>query len=184
MALTKSLKRILIVVSAIVSITVIIFYALAFGWLGIHDGPGNITNKAIPTSIIKERTNIQSASATKVGSTNAKQILFGDLHAHTTLSFDAFIGSLPMMQGEGTHPLADACDFARFCSALDFWSINDHAEASTPRRWSETVESIQQCNAVGGNGQNPDTVAFLGWEWTQVGGTPDRHYMIRLTEER
>jgi len=176
MTLTKSLKRILIVVSAIVSITVIIFYALAFGWLGIHDGPGNITNQAIPTSIIKERTNIQSASAAKIGTNNAKQILFGDLHAHTTLSFDAFVGSLPMMQGEGTHPLADACDFARFCSALDFWSINDHAEASTPRRWSETVESIQQCNAVGGNGQNPDTVAFLGWEWTQVGATPDTHY--------
>ena len=72
--------------------------------------------------------------------------------------------------------MGDACDFARYCSSLDFWSINDHAEALTPRRWKETVESIQQCNAVGGAGDNPDTVAFLGWEWTQVGATPENHY--------
>ena len=27
-----------------------------------------------------------------------------------------------------------------------------------------------------GDGANPDTVAFLGWEWTQVGTTPENHY--------
>ena len=106
----------------------------------------------------------------------AKQILFGDLHVHTTFSADAFIRSLPMLQGEGAHPPADACDFARFCSALDFWSINDHAEAISPQHWQETKESIRQCNAVAGDPQNPDLVAFLGWEWTQVGATPETHY--------
>jgi hypothetical protein len=32
-----------------------------------------------------------------------EQILFGDLHVHTTFSADAFVRSLPMLQGEGAH---------------------------------------------------------------------------------
>jgi hypothetical protein len=106
----------------------------------------------------------------------AKQILFGDLHVHTTFSDDAFSFSLPTLGGEGAHPPADACDFARFCSALDFWSITDHAERLTPQHWTEIVSSIRQCNDVIADPANPDTVAFLGWEWTQIGDTPENHY--------
>jgi len=176
MTLSKSIKRVVFGLIILPSFLIGLFFALAYGWLGKHDGPGEITNQRIPAEIIQERVTAQAQAASNIVKNNTKQILFGDLHVHTTLSFDAFLGSLPMLQGEGSHPLADACDFARFCSALDFWSINDHAEASTPRRWSETISSIQQCNAVGGNGSNPDTVAFLGWEWTQVGATPDTHF--------
>src|SRR5512143_2199254 len=106
----------------------------------------------------------------------ATQILFGDLHVHTTFSMDAFMRTLPFMQGEGAHPPADACDFARYCSALDFWAITDHSEGITPRQWAETKESIRQCNAVAGDPANPDLVAFTGWEWTQVGTTPANHW--------
>ena len=35
-----------------------------------------------------------------------------------------------MAGGEGAHPVSDACDYARFCSGLDFWAITDHADAS------------------------------------------------------
>jgi hypothetical protein len=105
-----------------------------------------------------------------------KSILFGDLHVHTSVSMDAFLMSLPIAGGEGAHPAADACDFARYCSALDFWSINDHAESITPQLWRESLESIRQCNAVAGSTKDPDLVSYLGWEWTQVGATPEEHW--------
>jgi hypothetical protein len=140
---------------------------------GEHQGPGTITSATVPPAVVTARA---ASTAAAAGDRQPKQILFGDLHVHTTYSADAFIASLPMLQGEGVHPPADACDFARFCSALDFWSINDHAESISPRHWQETKESIRQCNAVAGDPKNPDLVAFLGWEWTQVGLTPDDHY--------
>jgi len=117
-----------------------------------------------------------------------KQIVFGDLHVHTTISADAFMMALPFLQGEGAHPPADACDYARFCSGLDFWSINDHAESISPRNWRETKEAVRQCNAVSGDPVNPDLVTFLGWEWTQVGVTADEHFghknvIVRDTED-
>jgi hypothetical protein len=106
----------------------------------------------------------------------SSRILFGDLHVHTTFSIDAFVYSLPFFGGAGAHPPADACDFARHCSALDFFSINDHAESLTPDRWRETIDSIRQCNAIAGDPIDPDLVAFVGWEWTQAGPTPETHY--------
>ena len=30
--------------------------------------------------------------------------------------------------------------------------------------WQETIDSIRQCNDVAGDADNPDTVAFLGWD--------------------
>jgi hypothetical protein len=162
-------------------LTVLASIALLGCHPGRHQGAGEPTHKRVPEAVVTDRSAHQTATARAVpaeaGSPVAqKQILFGDLHVHTTFSADAFIISLPMMQGEGAHPPADACDFARFCSALDFWSINDHAENITPDHWRETKEAIRQCNAVAGDPKNPDVVAFLGWEWTQVGRTPKDHY--------
>ncbi len=170
------MKRFLIAVFVVACLGLGLLLAAGKGWLGEHEGPGIITDQRVPVAAVEERVARQREAIERAGAPEDKQILFGDLHVHTTLSFDAFLSSLPLMNGEGAQPLADACDFARYCSALDFWSINDHAEASTPRRWQETVESIRQCNAVAGTGPAPDTVAFLGWEWTQVGSTPDTHY--------
>ena len=149
---------------------------MELGAYGQHQGPGEVTKKPIPADVVTARTQGQQQAATSLAVGEPKQILFGDLHVHTTFSTDAFRLSLPLMQGEGAHPIADACDYARFCSALDFWSINDHAEAYTSQKWQETKDTIRQCNAVAGDPDNPDVAAFLGFEWTQMGLTPDDHY--------
>ncbi|MBW2272252.1 MAG: DUF3604 domain-containing protein [Deltaproteobacteria bacterium] len=148
---------------------------------GEHQGPGRIDGDALPAELVSargaDRARAAEALAARTGTPAPQgQILFGDLHVHTVFSADAFMMGLPILQGEGAHPIADACDFARYCSALDFWSINDHAEALTPRRWQETTESIRQCNAIAGDEASPDLVSFLGWEWTQVGSSPEDHW--------
>lgn len=155
---------------------------LALVWLagrGVFGGPeevGEITATTRPRGAISSARDAQRAAMEGVDVSTSKQILFGDLHVHTTFSRDAFLFSLPLLGGEGAHPPADACDFARFCSALDFWSINDHASNISADEWADTVASIRRCNEIGDAGQSPDTVAFLGWEWTQVGLTPETHF--------
>ncbi len=158
----------------------LLFVALGLACSGEHTGPGEVNPAAIPAEATAahdaRQTDARAGLSRDADALPAKQILFGDLHVHTTFSPDAFLMALPMLGGSGLHPPADACDFARFCSDLDFWSINDHAEGVSPQHWQETVASIQQCNEVAGDPSNPDLVSFLGWEWTQVGGTPDEHY--------
>ena len=144
--------------------------ALGLACQGEHQGPGTVNPLPADPAEVARRAERQPVAD------GSKQILFGDLHVHTTFSPDAFVMSLPLMGGEGAHPPADACDYARHCAALDFWSINDHAEGLSPRHWRETVDSIRACNAVSADPANPDTVAFLGWEWSQVGPTPETHY--------
>ncbi len=122
------------------------------------------------------RQSTQRLLAAEVGAPSERQILFGDLHVHTTISFDAFMLNLPVMGGQGAHPPADACDFARHCAALDFWSINDHAANIQPEDWKRTIAMIRQCNDIAGDAATPDMVSFLGWEWTQAGRTADEHY--------
>ncbi|HEX2485528.1 MAG TPA: DUF3604 domain-containing protein [Myxococcota bacterium] len=172
----RVLIRVAVALVLLVAVCVGLLWLAGRGALGRHEGPGEPAAASRPAAALAAEAERGRSAAEGVGASRAKQILFGDLHVHTTFSADAFLTSLPLGVGEGAHPPADACDFARFCSSLDFWSINDHAEAISPRHWRETVEAIRQCNAVSGDPENPDTVAFLGWEWTQVGTTPVDHY--------
>ena len=157
------------------------FLLVVFTLLGrgsFLDAPraGEPQARAVSPEVVGGRSRAVADAADRLGVEQSKQILFGDLHVHTTFSFDAFQMSLPMAGGDGAHPIADACDYARHCAALDFWSINDHAVTLTPRRWGETVEAVRQCNEIAGDPAAPDMVSFLGWEWTQVGTKPSNHY--------
>ena len=147
-------------------LVLLVGWVLSEGYWGALHERGEVATRPLPAAEVAERSARQAPVSPETD--GAEQILFGDLHVHTTFSADAFLFSLPMFQGEGVHPPADACDFARFCAQLDFFSLNDHAEFLTPRQWQETKESIRECNAVAGEETDPDLVAFLGWEWTQA----------------
>ena len=136
---------------------------------GELEEPGYSINSELPKSLVDQKLISQKPFGRE------KQILFGDTHVHTTYSTDAFLWSLPILNGEGPHPIADACDFARFCANLDFWVSTDHAEALTPRKWKSIKEAVRNCNSPT-DANDPDLVTFLGYEWTQVGNTAETHY--------
>ncbi len=168
--------RILIGLAVAAGLLVALVFFAGQGRFGELWHEGVPTAEPLPEEVVAERSRVQGLSARLAGVAEPRQILFGDLHVHSTFSTDAFLMSLPLAGGDGARPVSDACDFARYCSALDFWSINDHGLALTPRRWRETVESMRQCDAVSAAGGAPDVIPFLGWEWTQVGTTPENHW--------
>jgi hypothetical protein len=153
-----------------------LLFVLGRGWLGHDWEPSRPVDVPVAAESLAARAQGQRQAARRAGVEEPRQVLFGDLHVHTTYSTDAFLMALPLNGGSGARPVSDACDFARHCSGLDFWSINDHALALTPQRWRETVDAVRQCNAVAGDARSPDVATFLGWEWTQIGTTPANHY--------
>ena len=172
------MRTVLVVILVLGTAAVVVIWALGQGALGRFDSE-TLTPVEAPRSAgsIVAGLDAQRAAAAAVGiEAGDRQILFGDLHAHTTISFDAFMLNMPLLGGSGAAPPADACDFARHCAALDFWSINDHSANITAVDWRNTIESIRQCNQRAGDPDNPDLVSFLGYEWTQAGKTPATHY--------
>ena len=175
--MSSGLRKVILSMSVVIIALIGGWFTFSFlaenGHLGSERDRGIIQGAAIPDDIVLAR---QTAESSVAPTPDRKQIMFGDLHVHTTYSTDAFLWSLPLYQGKGLHPLADACDYARYCSALDFWAITDHAEASIPERWENAKQSIRECQAKSNDQSNPDMVSMIGFEWTQVGITPETHY--------
>ena len=183
----RFLRAIAVLVASAAAVTVLLALVVAgvVAWHvreGAKQAPawdgGRVTTSARPKPM---------AAPHPVAVADGKQVLFGDLHVHTSFSADAFGYALPLYQGAGARPPADACDFARFCSQLDFWSINDHAESLGAAQWTETVRAIRECNAAARDPDSPDMVSFLGWEWSQGATEPNRHFghknvVLRETE--
>ena len=163
-------KRGALLLAAVLALAALVLWEVVGG--GELQTDGEVAATPLDRELLRQR----EAGQAQVGSEAEGRILFGDLHVHSTLSVDAFQWSLPLVGGEGVHPPADACDFARFCSQLDFYSLTDHAEALTPRSWEMIRNSIRECNAVDSESEQPDLVAFTGFEWTQIGATPETHF--------
>lgn len=170
------MRRMLWVLGVLFGVAVAYLAAIWLGAFGRPEQDGTPSAVRRPAAAVAAQAGAQRRAAESLGAPTDKQILFGDFHVHTTWSLDAHLKGLPLLQGEGAHPAADACDFARYCSALDFFSLNDHAESLTPELWRQTREAVRQCNAIAGDAADPDLVTFLGWEWTQMGTEPANHY--------
>jgi len=160
--------------------TFLFFYSLfLLSSCGSDVDPGSIEgNPRSSEAIYEQDLKFFQTKESLLGSNqdDSSQILFGDLHVHTTYSIDAFTLELPMMGLQGAHDSAMACDFARYCANLDFFSFNDHAESLTPDHWREQKEIIQQCNISNDDPVTNDLVVFPGWEWTQIGTTKENHW--------
>ncbi len=175
MSIVKRILQLLLALIVCLALLIAIHTASVYwNFFGAHESAGSPNSNPVPAALVEQKLTSQQSATLRPA--DSKQILFGDLHVHTSFSRDAFIMSLPVLGGGGSHPPADACDFARHCSGLDFWGISDHAEGLTPRHWRETKEAIRQCNAIAGNPDNPDLVSFLGWEWSQTGDSAENHY--------
>ena len=125
-------RPVILLIASVVAIAGL--WALGSGHLGESWHAGTPNPAPVPPERVRDLARARTRMADVLQVEGDKQILFGDLHVHTTFSADAFQMGLPMAGGDGAHPVADACDFARHCATLDFWSINDHAISSTPRR--------------------------------------------------
>ena len=168
--MAKQLRKwLLYALASILSPILFLLAGVFFNWFGVYQGPGDIVelNRISFSTVEKDQVSKELP---------AKKILFGDLHVHTTFSFDALMLNLPIANGEGTHPVADACNFARFCSNLDFFAVTDHAEWLTKREWKDSLDSVHHCAKVSAKVDEPAIVPFLGWEWTQTSVNKEAHY--------
>jgi hypothetical protein len=166
--------RTLLAVAGLLLVAVAALFLLGQGWGGDQWASAAPVAGPRPDAVQAAREQTQAGALERLaGAAAERQILFGDLHVHTSFSSDAALFGLNLDNPAVTP--SDACDFARYCSALDFWSINDHAEGMTPRSWNDTVSAIRDCNAQSGDPGNPDLVSLVGWEWSQGRGA-DTHY--------
>ena len=164
--------RLFLLATAGLAAAALLLIALGLGGLYARIAWNARSGTPLVEQVVRAPTPPTSSPAQRDGN----QILFGDLHVHTSYSADAQLMGIGLAAREPDRGPSDACDFARFCSQLDFWSINDHAESLTPHRWKATIDAVRDCNAAAGDPSDPDLVSFLGWEWSHRGLDAETHW--------
>ena len=77
-------KRIAFAVAVMIGFGLGLVYAAGRGSFGAHDGPGEIAGAARPLAQLEERGRGDREAGRAIGVPHPKQVLFGDLHVHTT----------------------------------------------------------------------------------------------------
>ena len=165
------------------SVASLLGLVLLAGCRGSDRPPGEIVGARLPDAVLAQERAAQQAARREIDRragglhpVDGKRILFGDLHVHTTYSIDAFLMSLPLFAGEGVHPPADACDFARYCAELDFFSLNDHAEALTPAHWRRPRRRCASATRAPAIRAIPIWSPSSAASGRRSGQTPETHY--------
>lgn len=91
---------------------------------------------------------------------DTKKVYWGDLHAHSGLSFDTNCSTQELY------------NFAKLTSSLDFIIASDHDIHSSSSDWEESKLLANSNNEPG------EFVAFLGYEWTGLPGEIGGHRII------
>lgn len=134
-----------------------------------------IVDTPVPAREVARRKSAQQDASMRAGRRKT-EILFGDLHAHTAYSDDAFLFGMPIMQSRRElRPPMSACNYARYVAQLDFLGTTDHGESYLPQLWKDGINAMRLCNSVGASNA-PDLTAFVGYEWTSIARLPPDHF--------
>ena len=93
-----------LVLAILAAIVLAALYWAGTGGLGHHEEPGKPADSRRSEAFVGATGDAVAVAADALGVPAPKQILFGDLHVHTTFSFDAFLMSLPIVRRRGRAP--------------------------------------------------------------------------------
>ena len=95
--MSSGLRKVILSMSVVIIALIGGWFTFSFlaenGYLGSERDRGIIQGAAVPDDIVLAR---QTAESSVAPTPDRKQIMFGDLHVHTTYSTDAFLWSLPL----------------------------------------------------------------------------------------